>query len=83
MFTIMYFNSMKYIRVEDDTYKRLQEHAQADRRSAQQELDLILVMYFAEADGKPLQETLDQRIEEMKKVRQHIVDEGKRLGKLK
>jgi hypothetical protein len=71
----------KFIRINDEQYEKLQKHADADRRSAQMELEIILDFYFDDAEGGLGSEQVkEKRKEEAKTVRKHIVDEGKSLG---
>lgn len=78
----MYTICMPLIRINDySLYTQLREHAKIDKRSAAAELEIILQLYFSDAEGGlTYNEVADKRKKENVMVRDHIVKEGQDLG---
>jgi hypothetical protein len=72
---------MKIVRISDELHTKLKEHANIDRRTINGEAEIILQLYFADAEGGLTSEqTMEKRLKEALEVKEHIVNEGKELG---
>ena len=72
---------VKIVRVSDEIHERLKVHADADRRTINGEAEIILEMYFGEAEGGLTSEQVTKnRMAEALEVKEHIVNEGRQLG---
>ena len=72
---------MKIIRISDTLHTKLKEHADIDRRTINGEAEIILELYFSDAEGGLSSEQVAKdRMREAQEVREFIVNEGKELG---
>ena len=72
---------VKIVRISDEIHEKLKVHANADRRTINSEAEIIMEMYFSDAEGGLTSEQVARsRVVDALAVKEHIVNEGKELG---